>query len=82
MRAYAKNRKLPGDGTLDLKQALTTLSDIGGLTRIGAEVISPRTARLPAADATGTGQRSSAPASHDIATANSVAQPGRPASYL
>jgi sugar phosphate isomerase/epimerase len=44
-------RRLPGDGVLDLAGAIGTLRRMGGLRAIGPEVISPITASMPAGEA-------------------------------
>jgi sugar phosphate isomerase/epimerase len=45
------DRKMPGDGALDLVGAVRALDRIGGLRFVGPEVISPVTAAMPPADA-------------------------------
>jgi sugar phosphate isomerase/epimerase len=45
------NRRLPGDGSLDLDRVVRTLDRIGGLRWVGPEVISPLTQAMDPADA-------------------------------
>jgi sugar phosphate isomerase/epimerase len=45
------NRRMPGDGVLDLAGAIRALDRIGGLHTVGPEVISPVTAAMPPVDA-------------------------------
>lgn len=53
-----QRRLLPGDGCFDLLRVLRTLVRIGGLRRVGPEVISPETATMaPAEAARVTGER-------------------------
>jgi sugar phosphate isomerase/epimerase len=51
LRAETQHRLLPGDGALDLVAAIRALDRIGGLRRVGPEVISPDLAALPVLDA-------------------------------
>ena len=46
-----QRRLLPGDGCFDLPRVLRMLVRMGGLRRVGPEVIAPETAAMPAADA-------------------------------
>lgn len=46
-----RRRLLPGEGSFDLRRAIRTLADTGGLTRVGPEVISPELAAMPMNDA-------------------------------
>lgn len=41
------HRRLPGDGVFDLRRLLCSLADIGGLSWVGPEIISPETEALP-----------------------------------
>jgi sugar phosphate isomerase/epimerase len=45
------NRRLPGDGSLDLERVVRTLDRIGALRWVGPEVISPLTQAMDPADA-------------------------------
>ena len=47
LREDTQQRLLPGDGELDLTGVLRALDRSGGLTWVGPEVISPRTAAMP-----------------------------------
>jgi sugar phosphate isomerase/epimerase len=47
LREETQHRLLPGDGALDLVAAIRALDRIGGLHRVGPEVISPDLAVLP-----------------------------------
>jgi sugar phosphate isomerase/epimerase len=51
LRVETQHRLLPGDGALDLVAAIRALNRIGGLRRVGPEVISPDLAALPILDA-------------------------------
>ena len=51
LREETQHRLLPGDGALDLVAAIRALDRIGGLRRVGPEVISPDLAALPILDA-------------------------------
>jgi len=51
LREETQRRLLPGDGALDLVAAIRALDRIGGLRRVGPEVISPDLAALPILDA-------------------------------
>jgi sugar phosphate isomerase/epimerase len=51
LREETQHRLLPGDGALDLVAAIRALDRIGGLRRVGPEVISPDLAALPVLDA-------------------------------
>jgi sugar phosphate isomerase/epimerase len=51
LREETQHRLLPGDGALDLVAAIRALHRIGGLRRVGPEVISPDLAALPVLDA-------------------------------
>ena len=51
LREETQRRLLPGDGALDLVAAIRALNRIGGLRRVGPEVISPDLAALPILDA-------------------------------
>jgi sugar phosphate isomerase/epimerase len=51
LRAETQRRLLPGDGGLDLPRAVRALAAIGGLRRVGPEVISPVLAALPIREA-------------------------------
>jgi sugar phosphate isomerase/epimerase len=51
LREETQRRLLPGDGALDLVAAIRALDRIGGLRRVGPEVISPDLAALPMLDA-------------------------------
>ena len=46
-----QHRLAPGDGELDLERAVRALSDIGGLRRVGPEIIHPDWAALPPGEA-------------------------------
>jgi sugar phosphate isomerase/epimerase len=51
LREETQHRLLPGDGALDLVAAIRALDRIGGLRRVGPEVISPDLAALSVLDA-------------------------------
>ena len=51
LREETQHRLLPGDGALDLVAAIRALNRIGGLRRVGPEVISPDLAALSVLDA-------------------------------
>ena len=51
LREETQHRLLPGDGDLDLVAAIRALNRIGGLRRVGPEVISPDLAALSVLDA-------------------------------
>jgi sugar phosphate isomerase/epimerase len=51
MRDDTVNRLLPGDGTFDLTTVIRALADIGALTWVGPEVISPVLEAMPAVEA-------------------------------
>src|ERR1700691_619647 len=51
LREETQHRLLPGDGALDLLAAIRALDRIGGLRRVGPEVISPDLAALSVLDA-------------------------------
>ncbi len=46
-----QRRLAPGDGVLDLARVVRTLADIGGLRRVGPEIIHPDWAAMPPAEA-------------------------------
>lgn len=50
-----RQRKLPGDGDLDLLRVVRILASIGGLSLVGPEVISPDLAAMPCTDAAALG---------------------------
>jgi len=51
LREETQRRLLPGDGAFDLPRVIRALASIGGLRRVGPEVISPVLAALPIQDA-------------------------------
>jgi sugar phosphate isomerase/epimerase len=51
MRDDTLNRLLPGDGAFDLTTVVRALADIGALTWVGPEVISPMLEAMPAVQA-------------------------------
>lgn len=51
LREETQRRLLPGDGAFDLPRVIRALADIGGLRRVGPEVISPVLAAMPTREA-------------------------------